>query len=113
MVTAPVARATLHWTMADAALARHRAHLSVAGSAETGSVLSLACDFTKAIAALLPVTDSMAVCWLNGPALTSAESFVGHGSRNVWRRSLPARIVDCHSLGRPSPNAPNRRHDSV
>jgi hypothetical protein len=77
MVTAPVARATLHWTMTDAALARHRAHLSVAGAAETGSVLSLASDFTKAIAALLPVTDSMAVCWLNGPALTSAESFVG------------------------------------
>jgi hypothetical protein len=48
----------------------------VAESAENGGVLSLACDLTKAIAALLPVTDSLAVCWLNGPALNSSKSFV-------------------------------------
>jgi hypothetical protein len=39
-------------------------------------VLCLACDPTKAIAALLPVTDSLAVCWLNAPALNSSKSFV-------------------------------------
>jgi hypothetical protein len=39
-------------------------------------VLCLACDPTKAIAALLPVTDSLAVCWLNAPALNSSKSRV-------------------------------------
>jgi hypothetical protein len=43
-------------------LAGHQAHLSVAESAENSGVLGLACDLTKAIAALLPVTDSPAVC---------------------------------------------------
>ena len=75
-VTEPAAHDAWYWTTARAALAQHPAHLSVAGSVETGSVLSLACDLTKAIAALLTVTDSLAVCWLNGPALTSAASFV-------------------------------------
>jgi len=75
-VTGPVVHSTLHWPTADAALAGHRAHLSVAESAENSGVLSLACDLTKAIAALLPVTDSLAVCWLHGPALNSSESFV-------------------------------------
>lgn len=75
-VTDPVVHTTLHWPMAGATLARHQAHLSVAASAENGGVLTLACDLTKAIAALLPVTDSLAVCWLRGPALNSSESFV-------------------------------------
>src|SRR5712692_5387199 len=49
--------------------------LSVVESAENRDVLTLACDLTRAVASLLPVTDSLAVCWLNGPALNSAESF--------------------------------------
>ncbi|MGO9402998.1 MAG: hypothetical protein ACLPVW_05945 [Terriglobales bacterium] len=75
-VTELVVNSTLHWPMASAALAHHQAHLSVVGSAETRDVLGLACDLTKAIAALLPVTDALAVCWLSGPALNSAETFV-------------------------------------
>jgi len=75
-VTQPVVNSTLHWSTAGVMLARHQAHLSVAESAENSGVLSLACDLTKAIAALLPVMDSLAVCWLNGPALNSSESFV-------------------------------------
>jgi len=78
-VTELVVNSTLHWPMAAAALAHHQAHLSVAGSAEIRDVLRLACDLTKAIAALLPVTDSLAVCWLNGPALNASETFV-HGA---------------------------------
>jgi hypothetical protein len=75
-VTELVVDTTLHWPMAGAALAHHQAHMSVAESAQNRDVLTLACDLTKAIAALLPVTDSLAVCWLNGPALNSSESFV-------------------------------------
>jgi len=75
-VTEPVVHTALHWPMASAALAHHKAHLSVVESAENRDVLTLACDLTKAIASLLPVTDSLAVCWLNGPALNSSESFV-------------------------------------
>lgn len=74
-VTEPVVDCTLHWPMAASALARHQAHLSVTGSTEDGDVLSLARDLTKAIAALIPVTDSLAVCWLNGPSLNPAQSF--------------------------------------
>ena len=75
-VTGPVVHSTLRWPTAGEALAHHQAHVSLTESAENSGVLSLACDLTKAIAALLPVTDSLAVCWLNGPALSSAESFV-------------------------------------
>ena len=75
-VTEPVVHTALHWPMASAALAHHKAHLSVVESAENRDVLTLACDLTKAVASLLPVTDSLAVCWLNGPALNSSESFV-------------------------------------
>lgn len=75
-ITAPVVPCTLHWPVATTALASHKAHLSVMESAQNLDVLSLACDLTKAIAALLPVTDSLAVCWLNGPALNSSATFV-------------------------------------
>lgn len=75
-VTEPVVNSTPHWPMAGAALAHHQAHLSVVETAENRDVLTLACDLTKAIAALLPVTDALAVCWLNGPALNASETFV-------------------------------------
>ncbi len=75
-VTEPVVNSTPHWPMAGAALVHHQAHLSVVETAENRDVLTLACDLTKAIAALLPVTDALAVCWLNGPALNSSETFV-------------------------------------
>jgi hypothetical protein len=75
-VTEPVVHTALHWPMASAALAHHKAHLSVVESAENRDVLTLACDLTKAVASLLPVSDSLAVCWLNGPALNSSEGFV-------------------------------------
>jgi hypothetical protein len=75
-VSEPVVNSTLHWPVAGDALAHHQAYLSVVESGENGGVLSLACDLTKAMAALLPVTDSLAVCWLSGPALNASKSFV-------------------------------------
>jgi hypothetical protein len=75
-VSDPVVHSTLHWPMAGDALANHQAYLSVVESGENSGVFNLACDLTKAIAALLPVTDSLAVCWLNGPALNASKSFV-------------------------------------
>ena len=93
-VTQPVVHATLHWPMAGAELIRHRAHLSVAQSAENSGVLSLACDLTKAIAALLPVTDSLAVCWLNGPALNSSESFVDTAREMFGTGLYPLKLWD-------------------
>ncbi len=75
-VTELVVHSTLHWPMAAAALAHHQAHLSVSGASASHDALTLACDITKTIAALLPVTDALAVCWLNGPALNSSETFV-------------------------------------
>jgi hypothetical protein len=74
-ITDSVVHSTLHWPTAGAALALHPAYLSVAGSVENRGFLTLASDLTKAIAALLPVTDSLAVCWLNGPALNPAKKF--------------------------------------
>lgn len=74
-ITDSVAHSTMHWPAAGAALLLHPAHLAIAGSVENGGLLSLACDLTRAIAALVPVTDWMAVCWLNGPALNLARRF--------------------------------------
>ncbi len=78
-ISDPVIHSTLHWPLAGDALAHHQAYLSAVESGENSGVLgvlNLACDLTKAIAALLPVTDSLAVCWLNGPALNASKSFV-------------------------------------
>lgn len=86
-VTELVVNSTPHWPMASAALAHHQAHLSVAGTAEIRDILRPACDLTKAIAALLPVTDALAVCWLNGPALNSSETFV-QGARESFATGL-------------------------
>jgi hypothetical protein len=74
-ITDSVVHSTLHWPTADPTLSLHPAHLAVAGSAKKGGFLTLACDLTKAVAALLPVTDALAVCWLNGPALNPAKKF--------------------------------------
>ena len=74
--TDPVANSTLHWPAAAAALASHVAYIELTGSAPFQGVLTLACDLTRAIASLLPVTDSPAVCWLNGPALNRAKTFI-------------------------------------
>lgn len=74
-ISEPVINSTLHWPVAGDALAHHQAYLSVVESEEHRGALNLACDLTKAIAALLPVTDSLAVCWLNGPALNSSNGF--------------------------------------
>jgi hypothetical protein len=75
-ITDRAARHTLHWPLAERAVAPHTAHLIVNGPAEGRSPLTVACDLTKAIAALLPVTDSIGVCWLHGPALNSPKTFV-------------------------------------
>ncbi|MBZ5654104.1 MAG: hypothetical protein LAO56_02370 [Acidobacteriia bacterium] len=74
-ITDSVVRATLHWPTAGPALALHPAHLEVAGSAERRGGLTLARDLTRAIAALVSVTDALAVCWLNGSALNPAKKF--------------------------------------
>jgi len=74
-ITDSVVHRTLHWPTAAEALALHPAHLAVAGSVESRGFLTLACDLTKTIAALVSATDSLAVCWLNGPALNPAKKF--------------------------------------
>jgi hypothetical protein len=76
-VSEPVIHSTLHWPMAGDALAHHRAYFSVTGSAASRDVLALACDLTKAVVALLPVTDALAVCWQNGSALNSSQTYAG------------------------------------
>jgi len=75
-ITEPVVDSTLHWPTADAALSRHVAYIELSGSISAQGSLNLACDLTRAIASLLAVTDSLAVCWLNGPALNSARTFI-------------------------------------
>ncbi len=74
-ITEPVANTTLQWPIAAAALEHHVAHIELSGSPTGQSVLGFSCDLTRAIASLLSVTDSLAVCWLNGPALNQARTF--------------------------------------
>jgi len=75
-ITEPVVNSTLHWPTAGAALSPHVAYIELSGSVSAQGALSLACDLTRAIASLLAVTDSLAVCWLNGPALNPARTFI-------------------------------------
>jgi hypothetical protein len=75
-ITEPVANSTLHWPTAPAALSRHVAYLELAGSPVSQGSLTLTCDLTRAIASLLAVTDSIAVCWLHGPALNQGKTFI-------------------------------------
>jgi hypothetical protein len=73
-VTDRVSHHTLHWPLAEPVLSVHPAHLVVT-CLDVRSPLTLACDLTKAIVALVPVTDSLAVCWMNGFALNPAKAF--------------------------------------
>ncbi len=81
-----VANSTLHWPLAKKSLAPHPAHILVT-SDPADHVLAPACDLTKAMAALLPVTDSLAVCWLGGPALNSARTFAA-SAREMFSTGL-------------------------
>ena len=74
-ITEPVADSTLHWPAAANALSHHVAHLELSASPAGQGVLTPTCDLTRAVASLLPVTDSLAVCWLKGPALSQAKMF--------------------------------------
>lgn len=49
----------------------------------------MASDLTCAIASLLPVTDSLAVCWLNGPALNRAQTFISTAHEMFATRLYP------------------------
>jgi hypothetical protein len=75
-ITEPVANSTLHWPTAPTVIGRHVAHLKLLGSPMSQGILTLTCDLTRAIASLLAVTDSLAVCWLNGPALNQSKTFI-------------------------------------
>jgi hypothetical protein len=63
-------------------LCAHPAHLVVTCLDARGP-LTLACDLTKAIVALMPVTDSLAVCWMNGFALNPART-VAAAARDMF-----------------------------
>lgn len=69
-----------HWPSAETELALHLAHLKIATTPQRGKELGSASALTKIVAALLCVTDSIGVCWLNGPVLHPAQSFVGIAS---------------------------------
>ncbi len=69
-----------HWPTAETELAPHVAHLKIATTLESGKELDLASALTKMVVSLLCVTDSIGVCWLNGPVLHSAQSFVAIAS---------------------------------
>jgi hypothetical protein len=65
-----------HWPTAEAELAPHVAHLKIATSIQSGKQPDAASALTKMVVSLLSVTDSTGVCWLNGPVLHPADSFV-------------------------------------
>ncbi len=80
-VTAAVLPGSMrHWPTAETELAPHLAHLKIATTARRGRELSAASALTKTVVALLSITDSIGVCWLNGPALHSAREFIAIAS---------------------------------
>lgn len=75
-LTDSVLQTTLHWPTAKHDISAHTAHVAVTASIDDGETVVLASDLTKAVATLLAITDSLCVCWLNGPALTLRDDFV-------------------------------------
>ena len=65
-----------HWPTAEAELAPHVAQLKIATTLQSGKKLEAASALTKMVVSVLCVTDSIGVCWLNGPVLHPAKSFV-------------------------------------
>ena len=57
-------------------LAKHKAHFGLSASLDSGRLLDLACVFTKLIVSVLRVAPALAVCWLHGPVLCSAQEFL-------------------------------------
>lgn len=60
---------------------RDKAHFAVAATTDDGDTVFLASDLTRAITTLLEITNSLCVCWLNGPVLTSRKDFVWIASK--------------------------------
>lgn len=75
-VTGFVLDNTLHWPTAKQDIATHEAHIAVAGSIERDDTLLLASDLTKTVVSLLAITESLCVCWLNGPVLSLRDDFM-------------------------------------
>src|SRR5437588_1332229 len=68
-LTQHVASGSSHWPEAGSALLRHKAYLSIATALGRHVGLDLAVDFTRLLIGCARVTDSVGVCWLNGPVL--------------------------------------------
>lgn len=75
-LTKSVLETTLYWPTAKHDTSTHLAHVAVAASMDDGQTFILASDLTKAVAALLAITDSLCVCWLNGPVLALRHDFL-------------------------------------
>jgi hypothetical protein len=73
------------WPDAEKDLALHVAHLKTVGSPEPGGAFRLAFDLTRAIVALLDLTDAIGVCWLNlnGSVLHPASDFAAIASETL------------------------------
>jgi len=81
-----------HWPTAEAELAPHLAHLKLATTIQSGKTLNAASALTKMVVSLLCVTDSIGVCWLNGPVLHPAGSFVAIASE-MFGAGVPPLIL--------------------
>lgn len=87
-VTAAAFRVTTRRDL-EKKLAPHQAYLAVSASADDGDTLNLACEFTKVLAALATVSDSIGVCWLKGPVLCTTKEFVGIASEMLGLGTPP------------------------
>lgn len=74
-VTDAVLDSTRHWPDARKELGPHVAHVTVGSSGGGSNGLDIASHITKAIVALVRVTDSIGVCWLNGPVVHASRQF--------------------------------------
>ena len=88
-VTNSVLDATLHWPRAKEDLSRHKAHVAVAASTETGDTVLLASVLTRTAVSLLTVTSSRYICWLDGPVLSLKDDFVDIASELLELGQLP------------------------
>lgn len=89
---AVLAEAIRYWPTAGQELASHSAHLAVATTVQRGKPLVSASALTKIIVALLSVTDSIGICWLNGPVLHSAQTFISLATSVLPAGLLPVML---------------------
>jgi Domain of unknown function (DUF4261) len=88
-VTAEALRHNRHWANASEQLVPHTAHIAIAANVDPSNALSSASDLTRLASSVLALSNSIGVCWLNGPVLNSKQDFIAISQELTGAGVLP------------------------